>query len=89
MKSFWQGLHKIGNTLHLPDLPKWLCVLMALVVILRVPSFFEPYNYGDEMIYLTLGQGMRQGLTLYKDIHDNKPPRSLFNRSCRRQSLLV
>lgn len=26
------------------------------------------------MIYLSLGQGVRQGLTLYKDIHDNKPP---------------
>jgi hypothetical protein len=26
------------------------------------------------MVYLTLGQGVRQGLTLYKDLHDNKPP---------------
>jgi len=26
------------------------------------------------MIYMTLGTGVRQGLTLYKDIHDNKPP---------------
>lgn len=26
------------------------------------------------MIYLTLGEGIRQGLTLYKDLHDNKPP---------------
>lgn len=25
------------------------------------------------MIYMTLGQGIRQGLTLYKDIFDNKP----------------
>jgi len=32
------------------------------------------YSYGDETIYLTLGEGVRQGLTLYKDIHDNKPP---------------
>src|SRR3990172_7191171 len=48
--------------------------ILALVLILRIPSFFEPYFYGDEMIYMTLGQGVRQGLTLYKDIHDNKPP---------------
>ncbi len=47
---------------------------MSLVFLLRVPSFFEPYYYGDEMIYMTLGEGARQGLTLYKDIHDNKPP---------------
>lgn len=26
------------------------------------------------MIYLTLGQGVRQGITLYQGIHDNKPP---------------
>lgn len=74
MKSIWQKLHKVGDILHLPDLPKWLLGLLALVFILRVPSFFEPYYYGDEMIYLSLGQGARQGLTLYKDVHDNKPP---------------
>jgi len=74
MKSLWQTLHKIGDALHLPNIPNWLCCLLALVLILRVPSFFEPYYYGDEMVYQTLGTGVRQGLTLYKDIHDNKPP---------------
>lgn len=64
MKSF---LSKI----HVPD---WLVVVLAIVLVLRIPSFFEPFSYGDEMIYLTLGEGMRQGLTLYKDIYDNKPP---------------
>lgn len=54
--------------------PKWLFVVLLLVLIFRIPTFFEPYSYGDETIYLTLGQGIRQGLTLYKDIHDNKPP---------------
>lgn len=74
MKSLWGRLHKIGDFLHLPDMPGWLIGLLALVFILRIPSFFEPYYYGDEMIYLSLGQGVRQGLTLYKDIYDNKPP---------------
>ena len=74
MKSLWQKLHKIGDVLHLPDMPNWVVGILALVLILRVPSFFEPYYYGDEMIYVTLGQGVRQGLTLYKDIFDNKPP---------------
>jgi hypothetical protein len=45
-----------------------------MVFTLRIPSFFEPYFYGDEMVYLTLGQGIRQGMTLYKGIYDNKPP---------------
>lgn len=74
MKSIWNTLHKIGDILHLPDMPNWLVGILALVLILRIPSFFEPYYYGDEMIYLTLGQGVRQGITLYKDVYDNKPP---------------
>ena len=74
MKSFWNTLHKIGDILHLPDLPNWLLGILALVLILRIPTFFEPYNYGDEMIYLTLGQGIRQGIHLYSGIYDNKPP---------------
>jgi len=45
-----------------------------LFLILRLPSLFEPYWYGDEGIYLTLGQGIRHGLLLYQQIHDNKPP---------------
>jgi hypothetical protein len=35
---------------------------------------FEPYWYGDEGIYLTLGMALRKGLVFYRDIHDNKPP---------------
>jgi hypothetical protein len=78
MKSLWQKLHKIGDFLHLPDIPNWLLATLSLVFTLRIPSFFEPYYYGDEMIYMTLGQGVRQGLTLYKNLHDNKPPLLYF-----------
>ena len=51
-----------------------MITLLAVVLVLRIPSFFEPYSYGDEMIYLTLGQGIRQGIALYGGIFDNKPP---------------
>lgn len=51
-----------------------LILLILLSAVLRIPSLFEPYWYGDEGIYLVLGQGIRKGLILYKDIHDNKPP---------------
>lgn len=74
MKTIWQKLHAISDLLHLPALPNWLVIILALIFILRIPSFFEPYNYGDEMIYLTLGQGVRQGVPLYSGLHDNKPP---------------
>ncbi len=62
---------KFLNKIHLPH---WLTILLAIVLILRIPSFFEPYSYGDEMIYLTLGEAIRRGVPLYKSIHDNKPP---------------
>lgn len=64
MKNFLSKFH----------LPTWVIIILTIVLILRIPSFFEPFSYGDEMIYLTLGEGMRQGLTLYKQIYDNKPP---------------
>jgi hypothetical protein len=64
-------MEKLLKKIHLPNL---LVGILALTLILRIPSFFEPYSYGDEMIYLTLGQGIRQGLTLYTQIFDNKPP---------------
>lgn len=59
---------------------KWLhshlSILLALIllVVLRVPNFFEPYWYGDEGIYLTIGNALRQGELLYTDIVDHKTP---------------
>ena len=55
-----------------------LLIIMCLVVILRLPSLFEPHWYGDEEVYLTIGQSLGQGAQLYKDIHDNKPPLLYF-----------
>lgn len=56
------------------ELPKWLIILLCIVILLRIPSFFLPYSYGDELIYLGLGEAIRKGITLYSEIHDNKPP---------------
>lgn len=62
---------RLVNFFHTPN---WLVAFLSLTFILRIPSFFEPYSYGDEMIYLTLGNAVRRGIVLYKGIHDNKPP---------------
>jgi hypothetical protein len=51
-----------------------LILILGCSVLLRLPSLIEPYWYGDEGIYLTLGNAIRHGEHLYKDIHDNKPP---------------
>src|SRR5258708_17904909 len=50
-----------------------LCILLSLI-LLRIPNFFEPYWYGDEAIYLTIGNAMRHGERLYSEIIDHKTP---------------
>lgn len=53
---------------------EYLVWIVLFVSVLRIPSLFEPYWYGDEGVYMTLGLAIRRGLTLYSQIHDNKPP---------------
>jgi 4-amino-4-deoxy-L-arabinose transferase-like glycosyltransferase len=53
---------------------RFLIILALLFLILRLPSLFEPNWYGDEGVYLVLGQAIRKGVLLYAKIHDNKPP---------------
>lgn len=64
----------------------WI-ISCLIFIFLRLPSLFEPYWYGDEGIYLALGQGIRHGLTLYSQIHDNKPP-SLYYLAAFSQTVL-
>ncbi len=52
----------------------WLGVLFAVIFVLRIPNFSEPYWYGDEAIYLTVGNGLKDGQILYRDIIDHKTP---------------
>lgn len=52
----------------------FILLLLVLFFLLRLPSLFEPYWYGDEGIYQTMGYMMRQGHTLYAEVWDNKPP---------------
>jgi len=51
-----------------------LLIVLVTVILLRIPNLFEPYWYGDEAIYLTVGAAMRNGAVLYKDIIDHKTP---------------
>lgn len=53
---------------------KYWIFISIIFILLRLPSLFEPYWYADEGIYLTLGQAIRKGSILYRQIHDNKPP---------------
>lgn len=51
-----------------------LLFALLLVVALRIPNLAEPYWYGDEGIYLTIGQSLNKGAVLYEDIVDHKTP---------------
>jgi hypothetical protein len=53
---------------------KFLLAIAAVTAVLRVPSLFEPLWYGDEAIYLTVGQQILRGDVLYVDVFDHKPP---------------
>lgn len=53
---------------------RFILLLLVIVFVLRLPSLFEPYWYGDENIYLAIGVALRKGYLLYRDIFDNKPP---------------
>src|SRR3989337_2620929 len=52
----------------------FLTIIVSLFALLRFPSLFEPYWYGDEGIYQVIGIALRQGRILYSEIWDNKPP---------------
>lgn len=53
---------------------RYVAPFLLLAILLRIPSVFEPFWYEDEGVYLTIGEGLRRGLELYKDLYDNKPP---------------
>ncbi len=52
----------------------FLLIVSFLFFLLRLPSLIEPYWYGDEGIYQTIGFALRNGRLLYDGIWDNKPP---------------
>ncbi len=71
MRSLWHRVVKLDLWLEQFRLP---IILLALVVLLRIPTFFEPYWYGDEGIYLVLGEALNRGKILYAEIIDHKTP---------------
>lgn len=52
----------------------FMLILLFFFFLFRLPSLFEPYWYGDEGVYQTLGIAIKNDKLLYRDIWDNKPP---------------
>lgn len=51
-----------------------LLTILILTFLIRLPSLFEPLWYGDEAIYLSIGQKIANGGMMYLDIFDHKTP---------------
>ncbi|HEX4216211.1 MAG TPA: glycosyltransferase family 39 protein [Candidatus Dormibacteraeota bacterium] len=49
-----------------------------LYVVLRLPSFFEPYWYPDEAGYTSEGRALLHGALIYNQAWNNKPPLHLW-----------
>jgi len=55
--------------------PRLVILLPILIlVLLRVPSLFESYWYGDEGIYAAVATELSRGKELYSQTWDHKPP---------------
>lgn len=52
----------------------FLLASLFVFFVLRLPSLFEPYWYGDEGVYQAVGLAIGHGRLLYQGIWDNKPP---------------
>ncbi len=74
MKTITSLFKKITIFDRVLDTQTPLFLLLVLVVFLRIPNLFEPYWYGDEGIYLTIGQSLNKGAKLYTEIIDHKTP---------------
>ncbi|MEX2028613.1 MAG: glycosyltransferase family 39 protein [Candidatus Curtissbacteria bacterium] len=48
--------------------------ILVLISVLRLPSLFEPFWYGDEGIFAAVARNLNMGGTLYQSAWDNKPP---------------
>ena len=48
-------------------------ILIFLIFLLRIPSFFEPHWYFDEGVYSLFGKSIATGNIPYLDVWDHKP----------------
>jgi hypothetical protein len=53
-------------------------LIIALFILLKVPSLVEPNWYIDEGLYATIAHYLINHVTLYKGVWDNKPPSIYF-----------
>lgn len=72
----------VSNTRFRPWPGTWrpgvIPTALGILMLGRLPSFFEPHWYTDEAGYATTAQGLLDGKILYAEIWNNKPPLHLW-----------
>ncbi|HVB77992.1 MAG TPA: hypothetical protein VNI34_09370 [Candidatus Nitrosotalea sp.] len=48
--------------------------LVVVILLLRLPSWYEPRWYSDQGLFSTVGMALARGVPLYRGIFDNSPP---------------
>src|SRR5690606_34290710 len=66
--TFSRALQSIRKLSHWCNTFEALLILLLTLFVLRIPNLAEPYWYGDEAIYLTIGTALRAGGELYATI---------------------
>jgi hypothetical protein len=56
----------------------FISILILTLILLRIPSLFEPHWYGDEGVFSSLANAFDFGKVLYKDLWSNLPPGIFF-----------
>src|SRR3989344_5257596 len=51
-----------------------LFIILLFIFVMRFPSLFEPFWYGDEGIFAAVARNLNLGGVLYDTAWDNKPP---------------
>lgn len=49
-------------------------LILLLIFLMRLPSLYEPFWYGDEGIFAAVARNLNLGGVLYQTAWDNKPP---------------
>src|SRR3989344_8981550 len=52
----------------------FLFIILLFIFVMRFPSLFEPFWYGDEGIFAAVARNLNLGGVLYETAWDNKPP---------------
>lgn len=64
---------EVARPIRRAPLPAWVWVVLALLVLVRIPSIVQPLG-PDQALYSYVGERILHGDLPYRDVWDQKPP---------------